>query len=133
MFIWHIIATIKMRNIFFYPCKNGLFSIAPHLVVALPTLRQQQLSLLIAFLQFLYDFCSCCPLTLLKALEKSNGYLFAITFKSEKERQLQRVSYQIRSKELIPKQDANIRLRVITLQGAIEKSQILLSQYWKNE
>ena len=25
------------------------------------------------------------------------------------------------------------RLRVITLQGAIEKSPILLSQYWKNE
>ena len=24
-------------------------------------------------------------------------------------------------------------LRVITLQGAIEKSQIFLSQYWKNE
>ena len=26
-----------------------------------------------------------------------------------------------------------IGLRVITLQGAIEKSPILLSQYWKNE
>ena len=37
-----------------------------------------------------------------------------------------------RSKEMIPKR-MQIGLRVITLQGAIEKSPILLSQYWKNE
>ena len=35
-----------------------LFSIAPHLVIALPTLRKQKLSLLISLLQFLYEFCS---------------------------------------------------------------------------
>ena len=35
----NIIATIKMRNNFFLPFRNGLFSIAPHLVIALPTLR----------------------------------------------------------------------------------------------
>ena len=38
----------------------------------------------------------------------------------------------IKSKELIPKR-IQIRLRVITLQGAIDKSSILLSQYRKNE
>jgi hypothetical protein len=37
-----------------------------------------------------------------------------------------------RSKEMIPKRMQR-GLRVITLQGAIKKSQILLSQYWKNE
>ena len=35
-----------------------------------------------------------------------------------------------RSKEMIPKRMQE-GLRVITLQGAIEKSPILLSQYWK--
>ena len=37
----NIIATVKMQNIFFYPLKMiiGLFYIAPHLVIALPTLR----------------------------------------------------------------------------------------------
>ena len=36
-----IIATIKMRNNLCYPFYRniGLFSIAPHLVIALPTLR----------------------------------------------------------------------------------------------
>ena len=33
---------------------------------------------------------------------------------------------------MVPKR-MQIGLRVITLQGAIEKSSILLSQYWKNE
>ena len=33
------IATIKMRNHFCYPLKIVIFSIAPHLVIALPTLR----------------------------------------------------------------------------------------------
>ena len=81
--------------------------------------------------------------TLLKALVKSNSNLFAIVFKSGKERQLslsrqleerklQRESHQKRSKELIPKSMQKV-LRVITLQGAIEKSPMLLSQYWKNE
>ena len=87
---------------FFYP-----FSIAPHLVIALPTLRQQKSSLLISLLQLLYEFCmvlycfpysyryanycdikSCRSFTLLKAFAKSNINLIAIAFKSEKERQL---------------------------------------------
>ena len=33
------IATIKMRNNFSYPLKMVIFSIAPHLVIALSTLR----------------------------------------------------------------------------------------------
>ena len=36
-----------------------------------------------------------------------------------------------RSKEITPKIKER-RLRAITLQGAIEKSPIYLSQYWKN-
>ena len=36
----NIIATIKMQNNFWYRYRNiGLFSLAPHLVIALPTLR----------------------------------------------------------------------------------------------
>ena len=86
-----------------------LYSIAPHLVIALPTLRQQKLSLLIPLLQFLQSFVdwfmacflycfpyssrssnycdsnSCRSFMLLKALAKSNCNLFAIAFKSEKE------------------------------------------------
>ena len=37
-----------------------------------------------------------------------------------------------RSKEIIPKMKER-QLRVITSQGVIEKNQILLFQYWKNE
>ena len=37
-----------------------------------------------------------------------------------------------RSKEITPKMKQR-RLRAITLQGALEKSPILISQYWKNE
>ena len=73
------------------PFKNGLFSIAPHLVIALQTLRKQKLSLLISLLKFLYKFFrlvhgdsnSCRSFTLLKALAKSNINLFAIAFKSD--------------------------------------------------
>ena len=35
----NIIATFKMQNNFWYPLKMVIFSIAPHLVIALPTLR----------------------------------------------------------------------------------------------
>ena len=62
----NIIVTIKTQNnfcyalkiIFFQYCDSNieLFSITPHLVIALPTLRQQKLSLLITLLQFLYEF-----------------------------------------------------------------------------
>ena len=64
-----------------------------------------------------------------------NHNLFAIAFKSKivgRAITLERESHQKRSKELIPKRMQR-GLRVITLQGAIEKSPILLSQYWKNE
>jgi hypothetical protein len=66
----------------------------------------------------------------LKALVISNSNIFAIAFKSEKERQVgraisqERESHQQRSKELIPKR----MQRVINLQGAIKKIPILLSQ-----
>ena len=85
------------------------------------------------------DSNSCRSFTLLKALAKSNGNLFAIAFKSDNYRYRDswksdnfRESYEKRSKELIPKRMQK-GLRVITLQGAIEKNPILLSQYWKNE
>ena len=104
-----IFITLQKWKFFQYCDSNiGLFFIAPHLVIALPTLRQQKLSLLIS----LYEFCrlvmasflycfpysyrssnycdsnSCRSFTLLQALAKSNSNLFAIAFKSEKERQL---------------------------------------------
>ena len=71
---------------------------------------------------------------LVKALAKSNGNLFAIAFKSDSWK-----SDNFRERAI--KKEAKNRykkrmkrgLRVITLQGAIEKSPILLSQYWKNE
>ena len=98
------IATIKMRNNFYYPLKMVIFPIlqlqyltfiAPHLVIALPTLWQQKLLFLISFLKFCRlvhgffsvllpynyrssNYCdsnSCCSFTLLKALAKSNGNL----------------------------------------------------------
>ena len=120
----NIISTIKMRNHFCYPLKMVIFpilrqqywtfSIAPHLVIALPTLRQQKLSLLISLLQFLYEFCrlvhgffsvllpiqlsasnywdsnSCRSFSLLKTIAKRLPLLFANSFKSIKERQLSR-------------------------------------------
>ena len=116
------------------------------------------LSLLISLLQFLYKFCrlvhgfisvllpNYCDIsnsfrsfTLLKALAKSNGIIFSLSplrarksdnycyrdsWKSDnfRERAIKK------RKELIPKRMQR-GLRVITLQGAIEKSPILLSQY----
>ena len=94
--------------IFQYCDSNiGVFSVAPHLVIALLTLRQQNLSFLISLLQFLLSFVDwfmasflyCFPYSyrssnycdsnsfrsfaLLKALAKSIGNLFAIAFKSD--------------------------------------------------
>ena len=69
------------------------------------------------------DSNSCRSFTLLKALAKSNCNLFAIAFKSEKERS--------KKKQITDtKKDAK-GLKLITLQGAVEKSPILLSQYLK--
>ena len=91
-----------MRNNFCYPLKmvmfvqycdsnTGLFCITTHLVIALPTLRYQKLSLLISLLQFCMSFVDGLRLlfciashinitlptiaTLLKALPKINGNL----------------------------------------------------------
>ena len=86
------------------------------------------------------DSNSCRSFTLLKALAKSNGNLFAIAFNSDNYRErdswksenFKKEAIKKRSKELIPKR-MQIGLNVITLQGVIEKSPILLSQYWKIE
>ena len=85
---------------------------------------------------------SCRSFTLLKALAKSNSNLFAIAFFARKSDNYRyRDSWKSdnfreraikKSKELIPKRMQK-GLRVIIFQGAIEKSPILLSQYWKNE
>ena len=68
----NIIATIKMGNNFCYPLKMVIFllklkryrkilylnfSIAPHLVIALPTLRQKLSLLINLFASILYQFC----------------------------------------------------------------------------
>ena len=126
-----------MRYNFCYPLNNlGLFSIAPHLVIALPTLLQFFMSFVDWFMaSFLYcfpysyrssNYCdnsnSCRSFTLLKALVKSKSNLFAVAYKSEKEQQLSLLKQ--RSKELIPKRMQR-GLRVLTLQGAIKKSPIL--------
>ena len=81
------------------------------------------------------DSNSCRSCTLLKALAKSNGNLIAIAFKSDscksdnfRERAIKKEA----KNQKVPKRMQK-RLKVITLQGAIEKSPILLSQYWKNE
>ena len=77
---------------------------------------------------------SCRFFSILEAIETSKGKLIcfpiiaimivgrAITIKCE---------IMERSKEIIPKMNER-QLRVITSQGAIEKSPILLFQYWKN-
>ena len=70
-------------------------------------------------------------------LAKSNGNLFAIAFKSEKERQVGRTLTLEREpskkkRRTVTKIMQRV-LKVITLQGAIKKSPILLSQYWKFE
>ena len=83
------------------------------------------------------DNNSCRSFTLLKALAKSNGNLFAIAIRAttiaiaSRAITLERESNQKRSQELLPKRMQK-GSRVITLHGAIEKSVILLSQYWKS-
>ena len=64
----NIIGAIKMQNNFklYQYCDNniGIFSIATHLVIALPILRKQKLLLLISLLNFLYfmaSFLYCFP------------------------------------------------------------------------
>ena len=136
----NIIATIKMRNNFCYPLK---MVILPKIAIAILNFfycspfsyRSSNFALAKVVALNLLNFCMsfvdwfmasslfCFPysyrssnycnsngsrsFTLLKALTKSNSTLFAIGFQRG--------------------------LRVITLQGAIEKSLILLLQYWKFE
>ena len=80
-----IFVTFYKKQFFQYCYRNiGLFSIAPHLVIALPTLRQQKLSLLISLLQILYKFCRFFQLlrqqylSLLNTLAKTNDKLIVI-------------------------------------------------------
>ena len=52
-----IFVTVYKWSLFQYCFRNiGLFSIDPHFVIALPTFRQQKLSVLISLLQYLYEF-----------------------------------------------------------------------------
>ena len=89
-----IFVTLWRFEFFQYCDRNiGLFSIAPHLVIALPTMSLVDLSMASFLYCFPYsyrssNYCdsnSCRSFTLLKALAKSNGNLFAIAFKGEKE------------------------------------------------
>jgi hypothetical protein len=85
---------------------------------------------------FPYSYCSsnywnsnsCRSFTLLKALAKSNGNLFAIAFKSDNFREREPSNKKQRTNT---KKDTK-RIKS-DLQRAIEKSPILLSQYWKFE
>ena len=122
-----------------YGAINFIFShfllcIAPYLVIALPTLWEKKLSLLPSFLYCLsYSNCSpnycfnnnCRSFTLLKAITKSIRYVFAMASKNEKESEI----FKTRNQE--KKQSIENRLKVITLQEAWEKSQILLSNIAK--
>ena len=65
-------------------------------------------------------------MTLLKALAKKNSNLFAIAFKSEKERQLA-ITLEREPSKKKQRTDTKKDARVITLQGAIVKNPILLS------
>ena len=87
----------------------------------------------------LYEFCRLIhgffsvllPIYLLLSplrARKSDNYSYRDSWKSNNFRK----EAIKKSKELIPKRMQRW-LRVITLQGVIEKSPILLSQYWKNE
>ena len=121
----------------------GFFSIAPPLVIS-SNFAIAKLSLLIHFLykfcdwflaSFLYcfpysyrssNYCnsnSCRSFNLNKTVIFSLSPLRAITLESEPSKKKQKTDTKWMQRGL----------RVITLQGAIEKSQILLSQYWKNE
>ena len=106
----NVIGITKIQNnyvLYNYIHNIGLFTLLPIYVhIALPTLRYQKLSLFtkiclkfcIGFIDwvmtsFLYCFpYSCRSFTLLKALAKINGNLFAVASKSEEERQLSRKS-----------------------------------------
>ena len=52
----------KNAKSFLVPFENGIFSIAPHLVIALPTLRKQKLSLIISLLCSWLLFCIALPI-----------------------------------------------------------------------
>ena len=95
-----------------------------------------------SFLYCSYSYCSsnycdsnsCRSFTLLKALAKSNGNLSLSPLRARKSDNYRyrdswksdnfRESHKKKEKKLIPK-----RIKVIILQGAIENSTILLSQY----
>ena len=139
------IIRVSSNHSFFQYCESniGLFSIASHLVIALPTLQQQKLWLLILLLQFLYNFCRLVygffsillliQLSLfqllrqfslfyaLKGIAKSNGNLFAIAFKSKKERQ-QSPSRQLEERERAQNLYQKVCKRIMRNYEAIQKS-----------
>ena len=79
---------------------------------------------------FCIALCIVIALPNLKAIAKSNGKLKAIALVG---RAITiKIDLKEWSKEIIPK-IKKISFRALTLQEAIEKYPILLSQYWKNE
>ena len=66
-------------------------------------------------------FCNAFHIVIASKIEISDNY-------RHRERAI-----KIRGKELIAKIKQKRRLKAITLQEALENSQILLSQYWKKE
>ena len=125
----NIIGAPIMQNYFLVPYHNVNFFqywtilyIAPDIVIALPTLRLQSWSLLISLLGWsMVLFCNAFHIVIASKIEISDNY-------RHRERAI-----KIRGKELIAKIKQKRRLKAITLQEALENSQILLSQYWKKE
>ena len=86
----NIIAAIKMQNNFWYPLKMvifqyivnniGLFSIAPHLVIAL-------LTIIISYFGVSNNIFTDCIPCLLTSLPSSTKYLIMVIFKDSKTNQ----------------------------------------------
>ena len=94
----------------------GIFSIASHLVIALPTLRLKKL-LLLTSLYFALFLCGFCTLV--------HGLFFSLLPLRARKSDI----YKNRNKG---KKERNYKIKTITLERTIEKSSVLLSQYCKN-
>ena len=131
----NIIATIKMRNIFCYPLKMVIF----------PILRKQYWTFLycsqfsyrssnfaiakvgaLNLLNFCMSFVDWFLASFLYCFPYSYRSFTLLGVRNFRERAIKK------SIELIPKRMQK-GLRVMTLQGAIEKCPILLLKHWKNE
>ena len=136
--------TLSKCSIFQY-CESNieLFSFAPHLAIALPTLRYSKVVDLNIFALFCigfivwfmasFPYCSPCyhSFSILKALAKIKENL---SLSPTRERMNNNYRNSCKSDNYKKGNEGKKQriLRVITLQGAIEKSSILLSKYWKN-